>query len=156
MPAASRPTTFRSSRHRALATARGTISPELSEPSLSVPRQPVSPGVVSGAAAGFAWLEQQVPDFVIAGREPTPEERAAADETYYHAEQVFDPQTNYLMVWLLGQVVQHGTGMRAQIGRPAKGLSPGTSPSGVRRRIFPPRLSSDCDSSGFAASPVPT
>lgn len=66
-------------------------------------------------------LEQQVPDFVIAGREPTPEERATADETYYHAEQALDPQINYLMVWLLGQVVQHGTGMRAQIGRPAAG-----------------------------------
>lgn len=67
-------------------------------------------------------LEQQVPDWVIAGRKPTAAERAEGDQTYYKAEVVLDPQTNYLMVYLLAQVVQHGTGWRArELGRPAAG-----------------------------------
>lgn len=67
-------------------------------------------------------VEQQVPDWVIEGRRPTAQERTEGDKTYYKAEVALDPQTNYLMVYLLSQVVQHGTGWRArELGRPAGG-----------------------------------
>ncbi len=67
-------------------------------------------------------LEQQVPDWVIEGRQPTDEERVLADETFYKAERIVDPEIDYMMIYLLKQVVQHGTGWRAKLlGRPAGG-----------------------------------
>lgn len=70
-----------------------------------------------------AVLEQQVPDWVLAGEKPpAADKRAADDATYYKAEVALDPRKNYQMVYLLSQVVQHGTGWRArELGRPAGG-----------------------------------
>jgi penicillin-binding protein 1A len=69
-------------------------------------------------------LEQQVPDWVIEGRTPSVKERAEGDVAFYKAEVALSPEHNYQMIYLLSQVVQHGTAWRTRVelqGRPAGG-----------------------------------